>query len=355
MLAESDEGRAAAATLDEPDDRGGWPRGIPLIGRVVSFISDLVRMPSTVIDLHRRQLAAIEGSQAAKSSTAELELELRSLSDKLARRLDDIQASVSGQGEHSRVEAHRQAEQFHNGLSGQMASLSDFARTQLPQATTLSYLTCFMDVRQSRLSMQLAAVQQNILDSMRQIVERMEPDYTSLLSALTARQDSDREAIERLLENVALELRGSGQEINRGLKESAQASRNAFETFTAALQHIGLEAEGRLAESRAEIIRQLEGLYVKLQRQAADYAEAVMGRFGEVLEPLAEHRLAQATAMAGSKRCVPTQLLGLGGSKAQSSASRTNCWKRWRNRAGHKRRQPPWSRRFATAPPILPR
>jgi len=196
-LADSPEGLAAGRRVDQRESipSAGRKRRIPLIGRAISFISDLIRMPSTVIDLHRRELAAAE--EAVSPATVAADAALRRMED-LAGLLNHIQENVSQQGQHLRTEVQRE-----------VGALSSYIRTELPKTDMMSYLTCFMDVRQHRLSMQMAGVQQNILDNIQQ----------------------------------------------------------AAEVLATALREVGLAGQGQLADAKSEIVRRLEESYLNKSGQ----------------------------------------------------------------------------------------
>jgi SAM-dependent methyltransferase len=201
ILADSPEGVNVGVELDERYRSGAQVARIPMLGRIASFFSDLIRMPSTVMELHR-QLKAVVAMRA----------QLESLDGAIRARFATLDLAIEQ-------------------LSEQLGSLSRFALTELVQSNTISYLTSFIDVRQKRLSMQLASTSQSISEELRQVVERTGQGFNWLLSTSSSSQNL---AMERLLEALVQEIRANGTE-------------KAFEALSAGLQKTGSDIEVRLA------------------------------------------------------------------------------------------------------------
>jgi hypothetical protein len=222
-LADSAEGSVQGARLDQPDSNSPfWLAQIPVFGRLVSFVMDLVRLPSTVIDVHRRQLV------------------MESLSDDLVGRLNRIQENVSWQGEHSRV---------------QIDALARYVRTELLQTNSMSYLTSFMDVRQSRLAAQVASAQQDISEGMRQVAEA--------LAAALQQIGSDTQA--RLVE--------ARYELVRQLDESSE------QLLEAITEQCGAQAKAMaaLGDIRAEIDAGIVRMEAGLEAKSGQLIESIVG------------------------------------------------------------------------------
>jgi hypothetical protein len=175
ILADSPEGVNAGMELDERYRGPGRLARIPVLGRIGSFISDLIRMPSTVIELQRQLNAALAMRVHLESLDAIMRAEFASLEAAIRTRADE---SVHRQGEHSR-QICRQVEQ----LNEQFGALYSFAQTELVQSTTISYLTSFIDVRQNRLSTQLANARQITSEELRQFIERLSQGIEGRLTA----------------------------------------------------------------------------------------------------------------------------------------------------------------------------